>query len=72
MVPFAVLLQLGDNEKLVQPLGHESAPFPEKGLVRTDIEQVIRRDMGNHFLIFDQSLNIARRSFMSKNRGVVA
>ena len=28
----------------------------------------IRRDMGNHLLICDRSLNIARRSFMSKNR----
>ena len=28
----------------------------------------IRRGMGNHHLIFDHSLDIARRSFMSKNR----
>ena len=26
------------------------------------------RGMGNHHLIFDHSLDIARRSFMSKNR----
>ena len=26
------------------------------------------RGMGNHHLFFDHSLNIARRSFMSKNR----
>ena len=28
----------------------------------------IRRRIGNHHLIFDYSLSIARRSFMSKNR----
>ena len=35
---------------------------------RKEPDADIRRGIGNHHLIFDHLLNIARRSFMSKNR----